>query len=98
MRSRYEQLIMVLTMSFLVLAVAQAAEPSAVLVAGVAVLAASALLGARYLAVIIIALRLMVGSRAREHRESLTRIPAPSHPNTAGRPQPRAPGLSEAVA
>lgn len=97
MRTRYEHLIMVMTVSFLVLAVAQA-EPSAMLVAGVAVFAASALLGARYLAVIIIALRLMVGSRSREHRESLTRIPAPSHPNTAGRPQPRAPGLSETVA
>ncbi len=97
MRSRYEQLIMVMTVSFLVLAVAQT-EPSAMLAAGVAVLAASALLSARYLAVIIIALTLMIGSRSREHRESLTRIPAPSHPNTAGRPQPRAPGLSEAVA
>lgn len=97
MRALHAHLVMLLTASFLVLAVAQG-EPSTVLVAGVAVLAASALLGARYLAVIIIALRLMVGSRSREHRESLTRIPAPSHPNTAGRPQPRAPGLSEAVA
>jgi hypothetical protein len=97
MRALHQHLVMLLTVSFLVLAVAQA-EPSAILVAGVAVLAASALLGARYLAVTIVALRLMIGSRSREHRESLTRIPAPSHPNTAGRPQPRAPGLSEAVA
>lgn len=97
MRALHAHLVLLLTASFLVLAVAQG-EPSTVLVAGVAVLAASALLGARYLAVIIIALRLMVGSRSRGHRESLTRIPAPSHPNTAGRPQPRAPGLSEAVA
>ena len=97
MRALHKHLVMLLTVSFLVLAVAQA-EPSAMLVAGVAVLAASALLGARYLAVTIVALKLMIGSRSREHRESLTRIPAPSHPNTAGRPQPRAPGLSEAVA
>jgi hypothetical protein len=97
MRALHKHLVMVLTISFVVLAVAQA-EPSSLLVAGVAVLAASALLSARYLAVTIIALRIMVGSRSREHRESLTRIPAPSHPATAGRPQPRAPGLSEAVA
>ena len=97
MRSIHTRLVMLLTVSFVVLAVAQA-EPSAMLVAGVAVLAASALLGARYLAVIITALRLMVGSRSRQHREVLTRIPAPTHPNTAGRPRPRAPSLSEAVA
>ena len=97
MRALHRHMVIILTVSFLVLAVAEA-EPSAILVAGVAVLAASALLGARYLAVTIIASRLMVGSRSREHRESLTRIPAPSHPNTAGRPQPRAPGLPEAVA
>jgi len=33
-----------------------------------------------------------VGSRAREHRESLDRIAAPTHPDTAGRVRSRAPG------
>ncbi|MBG6237316.1 hypothetical protein IWX78_000259 [Mycetocola sp. CAN_C7] len=97
MRPLHARLVMILTVSFLVLAVAQG-EPSTMLVAGVAVLAASALLGARYLAVIIVALRLQVGSRSREHREALAYLPAPNHPNTAGRPRPRAPSRSEAVA
>ena len=35
---------------------------------------------------------LRVGSRAREHRESLDRIAAPTHPDTAGRVRSRAPG------
>ena len=35
---------------------------------------------------------LRVGSRAREHRESLDSIAAPSHPGTAGRVRSRAPG------
>jgi hypothetical protein len=35
---------------------------------------------------------LRVGHRAREHRESLDRIAAPTHPDTAGRVRSRAPG------
>lgn len=35
---------------------------------------------------------LRVGHRAREHRESLDRLAAPAHPDTAGRVQSRAPG------
>jgi hypothetical protein len=35
---------------------------------------------------------LQVGHRAREHRESLDRIAAPTHPDTAGRVRSRAPG------
>jgi hypothetical protein len=35
---------------------------------------------------------LRIGSRAREHRESLDRIAAPTHPDTAGRVRSRAPG------
>ena len=35
---------------------------------------------------------LRVGSRARAHRESLDRIAAPTHPDTAGRVRSRAPG------
>lgn len=35
---------------------------------------------------------LRVGHRAREHRESLDRIAAPMHPDTAGRVRSRAPG------
>lgn len=35
---------------------------------------------------------LRVGHRARQHRESLDRIAAPTHPDTAGRVRSRAPG------
>lgn len=35
---------------------------------------------------------LRIGHRAREHRESLDRIAAPTHPDTAGRVRSRAPG------
>lgn len=35
---------------------------------------------------------LRVGHRARAHRESLDRIAAPAHPDTAGRVRSRAPG------
>lgn len=36
---------------------------------------------------------LTVGSRARDHRESLSEIAAPSHPRTPGRVRSRAPGM-----
>lgn len=35
---------------------------------------------------------LRVGARDHRHREALDRMAAPAHPNTAGRPRPRAPG------
>jgi hypothetical protein len=35
---------------------------------------------------------LRIGHRAREHRDSLDRIAAPTHPDTAGRVRSRAPG------
>lgn len=35
---------------------------------------------------------LRIGHRAHSHRESLDRVAAPAHPDTAGRPRPRAPG------
>jgi hypothetical protein len=41
---------------------------------------------------------LQVGARAREHRESLDRIAAPTHPDTAGRVRSRAPGGATSVA
>jgi len=32
-----------------------------------------------------------VGARARAHREAMSTLPAPAHPDTAGRPRTRAP-------
>ncbi|GAB3617323.1 hypothetical protein GCM10027416_18800 [Okibacterium endophyticum] len=103
MRSLYAWLVTLVTVSFVALAVAQA-EPSGhpgysvALVTGVAVLTLAAALGARYLAVIIVAFSLTVGSRSRQHREVLGTMVAPRHPNTQGRPRPRAPSLSGAIA
>jgi hypothetical protein len=90
-------LVALATVSLVCLAVAPA-EPSAVIVTSVVVLAGAALLASRYLAVIIVAFTLTVGSRAHQHEEVLTRIAAPRHPNTAGRPRTRAPAGSFAAA
>jgi len=88
---------MVMTMSFLVLTVAQA-EPSTLVFAGIAALALGAVLAARYAAVVIRSQELAVGERAREHRQSLIGMPEPQHPDTAGRPRTRAPSGAPAVA
>jgi len=87
-------LLLVAAVLAVVLAAAIGPNPGALLTA----LAASAALAV----VATVALRefvlapaeasLQVGSRAREHRESLDRIAAPSHPGTAGRVRSRAPG------
>jgi hypothetical protein len=92
-----ERLVMVLTVSFLVLAVAQS-EPSSLVFAGIAAIALCAVLAARYAAVVIRAHEITVGSRARQHRESLVGMPEPQHPDTAGRPRTRAPSQATAVA
>lgn len=36
--------------------------------------------------------RRQIGGRAPRHRESLDRMAEPTHPDTAGKPRPRAPG------
>ena len=88
---------MVMTVSLLVISVAQA-EPSSLVFAGIAALAVGAVLAARYAAVVIRSQELAVGDRAREHRQSLVGMPEPQHPDTAGRPRTRAPSLATAVA
>jgi hypothetical protein len=74
------------------------AEPSAVIATSAVMLAGALLLASRYLAVLIVAFTLTIGSRAHQHEEVLTRIAAPRHPNTAGRPRTRAPARSVAAA
>ena len=88
---------MVMTVSFLVLSIAQA-EPSSLVFAGIAALAVGAVLAARYAAVVIRSQEITVGDRARQHRQSLVGMPAPQHPDTAGRPRTRAPSGETAVA
>lgn len=84
---------MLMTISFVALALAQA-EPSTALaagtVAGAVALAVGLLLVARAVAAPS-ARELRVGARAREHRELLGALPEPQHPDTDGRPRSRAP-------
>lgn len=86
-----------MTLSFLVLVVAQA-EPSGLLVAGLAAIVVAAALSARYAAIAVRSHELTVGSRARQHREALSVMPAPRHPDTAGRPRTRAPARTPPAA
>ena len=88
---------MAMTLSFLVLVVAQS-QPSGLLVVGLATIVVAAALSARHAAVAIRSLELTVGSRARAHREALSVMPEPRHPGTAGRPRTRAPAQSPAAA
>lgn len=64
----------------------------------VAALAATALLAAVAFTHLAPPRTLTVGSRSRAHCESLTSIPAPAHPDTAGRTRARAPGRSTPAA
>lgn len=88
---------MVLTVSFLALALSQT-DPSTLFLASVAVVAIGVLLSARCAVGIAGSREIMVGLRARQHRELLAALPEPQHPDTAGRPRSRAPSRSETVA
>jgi hypothetical protein len=105
---RFRQYVVV-TVTLLLLATAQvptavaptgspSGDTMTLVVAGLAVLAVAALAGARYAAGVIRSPEITVGGRAREHRQVLGMMPAPQHPATAGRPRPRAPSQSIAVA
>jgi hypothetical protein len=96
-RAILERLVMVMTVSFLVLNVAQA-EPTTAVFAGIAAIALCAVLAARYAAVVIRSREIAVGRRAREHRQSLVGMPEPQHPDTDGRPRSRAPSRVTAAA
>jgi hypothetical protein len=96
-KSPFAWLVMLFTACFLAMALAPS-EPGVALMTGVAVLTIVALLSARYLAVSIVASTLRVGSRSRQHREVLSGMVAPRHPNIDGRPRTRAPAEFEALA
>ena len=90
---------MLMTLSFLSLAVAQLAqgESAGVIVAGlgaatIGAITIGAVLAARYSGALLRTRSLTVGARARQHRESLASMPEPQHPNTVGRVRSRAPG------
>ena len=93
----WQRLVMAMTLSFLALIVAQA-EPSGMLLAGLAAIVVAGALSARYAAVAFRSRELTVGSRARQHREALSAMPEPRHPDTAGRPRTRAPARTPSAA
>jgi len=90
-----ERLAVLLGLVFVVLVTA---DSTTTLVAGIGAVALAAVLASRYAAISIRSHSLTVGSRAREHRESFSSIPEPSHPATPGRTRSRAPAQSLAAA
>jgi len=88
----YPRLVVALTLTFLVLAVADQ-PPSAALVLGGAAVVMLACSVHHTVLTLAVSERLRgIGGRSREHRHVLTRTPAPRHPDTPGRARPRAPG------
>ena len=90
MRWLRARLVMIMTVVFVALAVAQT-ESSTAMAATIVGLAVVAALGARYAALVIRSREITVGRRAHEHREGLVEVAAPRHPSTPGRPRTRAP-------
>ncbi len=98
MRWFTERLVMLMTVTFVVLAVAQAADASTLLFAGAVALASALVITARNAALTVIPQSITISNRARQHREALSERPAPEHPDTAGRPRTRAPSQSPPAA
>jgi hypothetical protein len=73
-------------------------EPGMMFLACVAVLGVALAIGVQCRLTAAGALEITVGRRSHRHREVLSELAAPSHPNTAGRPRPRAPARPLAVA
>ena len=90
MRAAYTALVLFLTGPLLALILAPS-EPGMLFLAGVAVFGLAVVIGARYRLTAVVTLELTVGRRSHQHREVLSGLAAPRHPNTAGRPRPRAP-------
>ena len=78
--------------TFLLLAVAVThAGPTTLLVASIATVALASFSVGRVVVLAGATRAMTVGARARAHQESLSGMPAPQHPRTAGRPRTRAP-------
>jgi disulfide bond formation protein DsbB len=92
-----ERLVMIMTLVFVALAVAQTGS-TATLAIGVALAAVGVVLGAQIASREIHWREITVGGRARAHKESLAGMASPRHPATPGRPRSRAPGRSFAAA
>ena len=97
MRAVYTALVLYLAGPLLTLILVPA-EPGMMFLAGVAVLGVALAIGIQCRLTAADALEITVGRRSHRHREVLSELAAPSHPNTAGRPRPRAPARPPAVA
>ena len=84
MRALHERMVMVLTVLFIALSLAQSGQTS-LLIASIATVALASTLAIRYAAVEVGSREMTVGARAHAHREALSRMPAPAHPSTAAR-------------
>jgi ascorbate-specific PTS system EIIC-type component UlaA len=97
MRALYERMVAATAVLFVAFTVAQVA-PTALLVTSIAAIAIASLVAVRYAAAVTGSRELAVGHRAHAHRETLSAMPAPSHPCTAGRPRTRAPSQAASAA
>src|SRR5690242_12203538 len=90
MRNLFRALAMLASVALGALVVSQATTASTAAVSVAASLLVLAI-AMRIVSVTANARKVTVGSRAREHREVLTHLPAPAHPDTTGRTRSRAP-------
>ena len=97
MRALYERMVAAMTVLFVAFTIAQIA-PTSLLVTSIAAIAIASLVAVRHAATVTGSRELAVGHRAHAHRETLSAMPAPSHPCTAGRPRTRAPSQAAPAA
>jgi hypothetical protein len=86
------RIVAVATALFVVFALMQSASAGA-MVASVVALAVASACAVRIAGVVGVSREVTVGARAHAHRESMLGMPAPQHPDTAGRPRTRAPSM-----
>ena len=87
MRYLHERLVMLVTLLFVAVVAAQTGSSAAVAIT----VAVAAIATIRIATMALTARTLAVGTRAHAHREVLSEMAAPQHPDTAGRPRTRAP-------
>ena len=97
MRAVYTALVLYLAGPLLTLILVPT-EPGMMFLACVAVLGVALAIGVQCRVEAAGDLEITVGRRSHRHREVLSELAAPSHPNTAGRPRPRAPARPSAIA
>ncbi|MFP7832650.1 hypothetical protein [Marisediminicola sp. LYQ134] len=94
----YTRLLVTLSLTVVVLALAGEPQVAALALGGAAAIMIAGVV--RHAALTLVTTERMrgIGGRSREHRQVLSRMPAPQHPDTVGRARPRAPGAMASVA